>query len=74
MEGQVQIMAEEEDTAVNAQGYRQVCEPFAHVRVEILPSHGHDSLLNDPQTHTIAGTFMRCISGIDKAPRKEPLT
>ncbi len=74
MEGPVLIIAGEDDTAVNALGYGQVCEPFANVEVEILPGHGHDSLLNDPRTYEIARTLMGRVSRIAKTPQKELLS
>jgi len=59
MEGKVLVIAGDRDIAVHAPGYKQVAAPFSHVQIEILPGHGHDSVLNARETHDLVGKFMR---------------
>lgn len=58
MEGPFLIIAGAEDTFIRAEGYREVAATQPHGRVEILPGHGHDSFLNDRETHAIVAHWL----------------
>lgn len=59
MESPFLIVAGAEDEAVYAEGYRELVAPHDHGRVEIRPGHGHDSLLNDRETHAVVARWFR---------------
>lgn len=59
MEGPFLIIAGAEDTAVYAEGYREVVAAHDNGRVETIPGIGHDSLLNDHETYAVIAQWFR---------------
>lgn len=59
MEAPFLIIAGAEDEVVYAEGYRELAAPHDKGQVEIRPNHGHDSFLNDPETHTIIAQWLK---------------
>ncbi|WP_422374980.1 alpha/beta hydrolase [Roseibium sp.] len=71
MEGNVIIVAGDEDAAVNTAGYAEVAAPFSHVEVRIVPGHGHDSFLNDRKTHDLVAAFVKVSPNAGDRPPHE---
>lgn len=61
MEGPFIVIAGEDDATLRAQGYREVVGNSPQGTVKLLPGHGHDSLLNDQETHAMVAQWIeRC--------------
>lgn len=62
MESPFIIIAGEDDEVVRVEGYHEIAGCKSRGTIEIVPRHGHDSLLNDPEVHLIVANWMKRVA------------
>lgn len=53
MEGRILIVSGADDRYIKSDGFEELTADMTNFHVEVLTGLGHDSVLNDPETHTL---------------------